>query len=119
MKIISPKFHAVLDYILVMLSLISPDLFGLSSSASTLAYFLGIGYFILTICTKFSGGIFKIIDLKIHGFIELVVSIILIILAFTVFKGNIVDEMFYACFGILLFIIFSLTDYKRSLPVIL
>lgn len=119
MKIISPKFHAVLDYILVMLLLISPDLFGLSSSASTLAYILGIGYFLLTICTKFSGGIFKLIDLKLHGFIELIAGIGLIILAFTIFKGNIIDEMFYACFGLLLLIIFALTDYKRSLPVIL
>ncbi|MFD2285419.1 hypothetical protein GJU39_04485 [Pedobacter petrophilus] len=119
MKIISPKFHAVLDYILVMLLLISPDLFGLSSTASTLAYTLGIIHFLFTVCTKFSGGIFKIINLQIHGLIELVVSITLVVLAFTVFKGNIVDEMFYACFGILLLIVFTLTDYKRSLPVIL
>ncbi|GGE60184.1 hypothetical protein EV200_103588 [Pedobacter psychrotolerans] len=119
MKIISPKFHAVLDYMLVMLLLISPDLFGLSETASTLSYALGIVQFLLTICTNFSGGIFKIISLKLHGLIELVVSIILIILAFTVFKGNVVDEMFYACLGLMILIIFTITDYKRSLPVIL
>ena len=119
MKIISPKFHAVLDYMLVMLLLISPDLFGLSETASTLSYALGIFQFLLTICTNFSGGIFKIIALKLHGLIELVVSITLIILAFTVFKGNVVDEMFYACLGLLILIIFTITDYKRSLPVIL
>ncbi|MCX2431778.1 hypothetical protein [Pedobacter sp. GR22-10] len=119
MKIISPKFHAVLDYMLVMLLLISPDLFGLSETGSTLSYTLGIVQFLLTICTNFSGGIFKIISLKLHGLLELVVSIILIILAFTVFKGNVVDEMFYACLGLLILIIFTITDYKRSLPVIL
>ncbi|MBB6238896.1 hypothetical protein HDC90_003543 [Pedobacter sp. AK013] len=119
MKMISPKFHAVLDYLLVMLLLASPDVFGLSKTASTLAYALGIIHFLLTISTNFSGGIFKIINLKLHGLIEFFVSIILVILAFTLFKGNLVDEIFYACLGLLILVIFTLTDYKRSLPVIL
>jgi hypothetical protein len=119
MKIISPKFHAVLDYILVMLLLASPDVFGLSKTASTLAYVLGIVHFILTVCTNFSGGIFKLINLKLHGLIEFFVSIVLVVLAFTFFKGNLTDEIFYACLGLLILIIFTLTDYKRSLPVIL
>ncbi|NII84124.1 MULTISPECIES: hypothetical protein [unclassified Pedobacter] len=119
MKMISPKFHAVLDYLLVMLLLASPDVFGLSKTASTLAYALGIIHFLLTISTNFSGGIFKIINLKLHGLIEFFVSVILVILAFTLFKGNLVDEIFYACLGLLILIIFTLTDYKRSLPVIL
>ncbi|QNR83986.1 hypothetical protein H9N25_18975 [Pedobacter riviphilus] len=119
MKMISPKFHAVLDYLLVMLLLASPDVFGLSKTASTLAYALGIIHFLLTISTNFSGGIFKIINLKLHGLIEFFVSVILVILAFTLFKGNLVDEIFYACLGLLILIIFILTDYKRSLPVIL
>jgi hypothetical protein len=119
MKIISPKFHAVLDYILVMLLLASPDVFGLSKTASTLAYVLGVIHFILTVCTNFSGGIFKLINLKLHGLIEFFVSIVLVVLAFTLFKGNLTDEIFYACLALLILIIFTLTDYKRSLPVIL
>jgi len=116
---ISPKFHAVLDYILIMLLLASTDIFGLSKTASTLAYALGIIHFLLTVCTDFSGGIFKIISLKLHGIIEFFVSILLVVLAFTLFKGNLTDEIFYACLGLLILIIFTLTDYKRSLPVIL
>ena len=119
MKMISPKFHAVLDYILIMLLLASTDIFGLSKTASTLAYALGIIHFLLTVCTDFSGGIFKIISLKLHGIIEFFVSILLVVLAFTLFKGNLTDEIFYACLGLLILIIFTLTDYKRSLPVIL
>ncbi|KQM79149.1 hypothetical protein ASE74_00840 [Pedobacter sp. Leaf216] len=119
MKMISPKFHAVLDYILIMLLLASTDIFGLSKTASILAYALGIIHFLLTVCTDFSGGIFKIISLKLHGIIEFFVSILLVVLAFTLFKGNLTDEIFYACLGLLILIIFTLTDYKRSLPVIL
>jgi hypothetical protein len=119
MKIISPKFHAVLDYLLIMFLLASPDIFGLSKTASTLAYAIGIVHFLLTICTNFSSGIFKIIDLKLHGLIEFFVSIVLVILAFTLFKGNLADEIFCACSGLLILIIFTLTDYKRSLPIIL
>ncbi|WP_316844798.1 hypothetical protein [Pedobacter psychrodurus] len=119
MKMISPKFHAVLDYILVIFLLASPDVFGLSKTASTLAYALGIIHFLLTVSTDFSGGIFKIVNLKLHGIIEFFVSIVLVVLAFTLFKGNLTDEIFYACLGLLILIIFTLTDYKRSLPVIL
>ncbi|MCX2573515.1 hypothetical protein [Pedobacter sandarakinus] len=119
MKILSPKSHAVLDYIIVMLLLISPDLFGLSPVASTLAYILGVVHFLLTITTNFSGGIFKIINLRLHGLIELVVSIVLLILAFTIFKGNLVDEIFYATASLLILIVFMITDYNRTLPVIL
>ncbi|WP_421945405.1 hypothetical protein [Pedobacter sp.] len=119
MKIISPKFHAVIDYIMVMFLLISSDLFDLSDSATLLTYILGGVHFLLTILTRFSGGIFKIIPIKLHGIIEFVVSIVLVILAFTVFKGNIIDEIYFACLGLLILIVFVLTDYKNTTKTII
>lgn len=118
MKIITPKIHAIIDFLLVMLMLISPRIFALSETASTLSYILGVVHFFLVIFTDFSGGIFKVIHLKLHGLIEFVISLALIILAFTYFKGNLIDEMYFACLGLLILIIFMLTDYKKALPII-
>ncbi|MGA9648712.1 hypothetical protein [Pedobacter sp.] len=118
MKIITSKFHAILDFVLIIALLASPSIFELSSSAATLCYALGVIHFLLTIITDFSGGIFKIVNLKLHGLVEVAVSILLVILAFTFFKGNLVDEIYFACLGLLILIIFTLTDYQKTPPLI-
>lgn len=118
MKIITPKFHAIIDFVLIILLLASPNIFHLSNTASTLCYALAIIHFLLTIITDFKGGIFKIVHLKLHGLIELAVSILLVILAFTFFKGNLADEIYFACLGLLILIIFTLTDYQKAPPLI-
>ena len=118
MKIITPKFHAILDFLLVMILLASPNVFLLSNGATTLCYVLAVIHFLLTITTDFKGGIFKIVHLKLHGLIELIVSIVLVILAFTVFKGSLNDEMYFACLGLLILLIFMLTDYQKAPPII-
>lgn len=118
MTIISSKTHAVLDYLMVMIFLISPNVFNLNETASIICYALGGIHFLLTIITDFSGGIFKIVSLKLHSQIELIVGILLIALAFTLFKENAVDEIYFACLGLLILFIYMLTDYKKSPPII-
>ncbi|MGY3055633.1 hypothetical protein ACVWYG_003854 [Pedobacter sp. UYEF25] len=119
MKIISAKTHAVLDFLTVIALLALPDLISLSAHAAILSYVLAGIHFLMTVTTDFSGGILKIIPFKIHGYVELLVGIILVILAFTIFKGNNIDETYYACVGIVILIVFTITDYHKSLPVIL
>lgn len=114
MKIINSKTHAVLDYLMVMILLVSPNLFQLGHNASLLCYTLGIVHFLLTICTDFSAGIFKLIKLKLHGLIELTVSILLMVLAFTVFGDNLNEEIYFACLSLLILFIFLLTDYNKK-----
>ena len=114
MKIINSKTHAVLDYLMVMILLVSPNLFDLGEKASLLCYTLGIIHFLLTICTDFSAGIFKLINLKLHGLIELAVSVILMVLAFTVFEADLKEEIYFACLSLLILFIFLLTDYNKK-----
>ncbi|TDG37607.1 hypothetical protein EZJ43_00480 [Pedobacter changchengzhani] len=118
MTIISSKTHAVLDYLMVMVFLISPEVFNLGESASIICYALGGIHFLLTIMTDFSGGIFKIIKLKLHGLIELIVGVALILLAFIFFNKNAVEEIYFACVGLLILFIYMITDYKKLPPII-
>ena len=108
-----------LDFITVIGLLALPNLILLSPNAEILSYSLAGIHFVMTIMTDFGGGIFKIIPFKIHGYIELIVGITLIALAFTVFKGDNIDEIYYACVGLIILIVFSITDYHKKLPVIL
>jgi hypothetical protein len=113
MKIISPKIHGAIDYAVVAFLWLSPSLFGLSSNASKLTYGLGVVHLTLTILTDFPLGVIKIVPMKFHGIIELVVSVVLVTLPLLVgFRG--VDMAFYISFGAAVFVTWLLTDYKRA-----
>ncbi len=110
------RIHGGIDYGVVMFLLISPAYFGLGDITSKCTYGLGIVHLLLTICTQYELGIFKIIPFKIHGMIELGVSIVLIGLAF--FLGNLEGDLskyFYISFAIVVFFTWLATDYKNTL----
>ena len=114
MKIISPKIHAVLDYVVAIFLIVAPYLFELSSFAATFSIALGAIHFILTIVTIFRGGAVKLVPFPIHGLIELLVSLTLAVLAFTVFGKSKIDHFYYASLAVAIFIVFILTDYKAK-----
>jgi hypothetical protein len=114
MKFITPKLHAVIDYLVVVFLLASPMIFGMTGNLALCTYALGIVHFMLTIFTNFSGGAFKIIPLAVHGFIELIVGIALIIIASTLLKDAPLGKPFYMGFGIAVLVVFLFTDYKGN-----
>ncbi len=112
---LNSKIHGVIDYGVVLFLLLSPTLFGLPEITSKFTYALGIIHLILTITTKFELGIFKIISFKIHGIIELIVSLALIGVAF--YLGNLEGDFsrnFYLGFAIAVFLTWLATDYKSA-----
>jgi hypothetical protein len=69
------KFHGVLDYLTVVF-LIGVGLTGqFTTYFSHLAIALGIIHLILKIFIDFEMGIIKLIPMKIHGYIELIVAV--------------------------------------------
>ena len=114
MKVISPKLHAILDYLTVIFLIAAPKLFLLSDVATTFTYLLAGVHLLLTICTNFKGGLFKVIPLPIHGLIEFFVALGLAAVAFTYFKHNVVEQTFFSCLGIVILIVFWLTDFKGN-----
>lgn len=117
MKIISPKVHAVLDYLTVVFLLASPSLFNMESPLSTFTYALAGIHFLLTILTSFPLGLIKVIPFRIHGLIEVAVALALAGVAFW-FKNNnsLTGFYFYLVLAAVIMIVFVLTDFKeRSL----
>lgn len=114
MKVISPKVHAILDYLTVIFLMISPSLFLLSDVATKLVYLLSGIHLLLTICTNFKFGLFKVIPFRIHGLIEFFVAFGLVTAAFTYFKHTKVDQTFLTALGIIILVVFILTDFKQK-----
>lgn len=113
MKIISSKLHGFIDYLVVIFLAVSPMLFGMEGFVCTFTYVLAAVHLVLTLCTNFGAGIFKIIPLNVHGYIEFLVGILLVILAFTLFKDNELGKTFYTVFGAAVFVTALLSDYSK------
>jgi len=113
MKKLSPTTHGILDYATVLFLVVSPSLFGMEPPGSYLTHALAVVHLILTFTTDFPAGVLKIIPLRIHGLIEVTVSILLLAVAIT-FKilGYPVSFYFYLVFSVVLFMVWTVSDYK-------
>lgn len=112
---INSKVHGILDYLVVLFLWLSPTLFALTSTATVFCYGLGVVHLALTLCTHYELGVVKFIPLKIHGAIELMVSVILLPLAF--YLGSIEGELarnYFIGFAIAVFIVWVLSDYANK-----
>jgi len=78
MKILNPRVHGYLDYVLVALFLLAPTLFGLSSVPSIISYALAGIHFTETVLTAFPLGLVSLLPFTVHGAIEFLISFVLI-----------------------------------------
>lgn len=112
---INSKIHGVIDYLVVIFLWLSPSLFNLPEITSTLTYIIGGIHLTLTVLTKYELGIFKVIPYKIHGWIELIVAIVLVGVAF--FLGSEEGDLarnFYIGFALAVFLTWLVTDYRTN-----
>jgi len=114
MKLINAKAHGVLDYLVVLLFLAAPSLFHLSAVPAAISYSLAGIHLALTLLTDFPLGLVKVIPLKWHGVIELIVAPCLVALPFVLsLTAEPAALYFYAANGVVLFIVWCLTDYSK------
>lgn len=112
---LNSKIHGAIDYLVVVFLFLSPTLFGLPEVTTLFTYALGVIHLILTVTTKFEFGLVKLIPFKIHGIIELIVSLALVGVAF--YLGSLEGDLarnFYLGFAVAVFATWLLTDYESS-----
>jgi len=114
MKFISPSVHGFIDYLLVVFLFTSPTSFGFTGFLAGFTYVLGAIHLLLTVSTNYRLGIFKFIPLSVHSGIELMVGVILIVLAYTLFSHNPEGKLFYVIFGTVILLTWLFTDYKGT-----
>lgn len=115
MRLLSPKVHGIIDYLVVVFLWLSPSLFGLTGFTATFIYVLGAIHLALTLITDFEMGAIKMIPLRIHGMIELVVAIFLFVSPWIFgVSEEVLNRNFLMGFGVAVLAVFVLTDYQRK-----
>jgi len=115
MKFISAKVHGYLDYVVVLVFLAAPSLVYLSMVPAVISYTLAGVHLLLTLLTDFPLGAMKVIPLKWHGIIELIVGPVLIALSFILgFASEAPAGCFYAVMGIVILLVWNFTDYGSA-----
>ena len=114
-KIISPTFHGILDYVVVAIFLMAPSVFGLSGAFAYGAYGLATIHFLLTVTTRFAAGLFSVLPVRAHALIELIVAIGMVVSPWVFqFADQAAPRNFFLLFGIVLFVLGFLTQYQSK-----
>ena len=112
MKILSPKTHAVLDYLVVAAFLAAPSALGLAGAAALLSWILSGVHLALTLVTNIPLSAAKWVPLKVHGWIEFAVGPTLLAAPWLLgFSGHTPARVFFLAAGTLIFATWLITDY--------
>ena len=115
MKFISPRIHAILDYVVVAAFLAGPSVLGFTGLPAQISHTLAGVHLLLTLCTAFPGGLVKLVPLYVHAIVEFIVAIVLIPLPWALdFAAEPAVRYFYIGAGVVIILAWLLTDYKRA-----
>ena len=116
MRVIGPLAHGIIDYAMVILLIVGPSVAGFRNPRlTTMSYALAAAHFLLTVITRFPLGVLKSLPFFLHGTIELVVAILLIVLPWLAnFSAGVNSRNFFVAMGAIIFIIWLLTDFRSA-----
>jgi hypothetical protein len=110
---IGPHIHGIIDYASVIMLAMAPRVTGFNGKPAMICYALAVVHLALTLLTRFPLGALKVVGFPLHGAIELLVSLLLIVLPWLAnFSKGVLNTRFFVAFGLLLFVIWLLTDYR-------
>lgn len=113
---LTSEMHRYLDYLTVIIFCLGPLLFTFSGVGILLAYTLAVIHLIMTVLTAFPGGRFSIISFSLHGYVELFVGLLLVMLPWLLDNTFFPDgQLFFSVMGFIILIIWFLTSYKHPL----
>lgn len=115
MKIIPPAVHRSLDLVTVAIFALAPILLHLSGPPAVLSYALAAIHLLLTLVTKFPDVGARPIPFKLHGVIELIVGIVLLVLPWVLgWVGT--ARTFYTVMGVVILVVWALSSYRLLHP---
>ncbi len=113
MRLIGAWSHAIIDYVMVIILVIGPGVAGFSGRQATLAYVLAATIFVLSLLTRYPLGVMKVLGFPVHGALELLIAILVLILPWLAsFARGVHSRDFYVLIAILLLVICLITDYR-------
>jgi hypothetical protein len=117
MRILDARVHGVLDLITVVAFLLGPLLFGLGGSPAAIAYTLAIVHLVMTLLTRYPMGRWRVIPFPVHGIVELIVGVALLILpSYAGYAPGSPARKFYLGMGAAILVVWALTAYGAARP---
>src|ERR1043166_5820917 len=119
MRVLGAFSHGIIDYAMVILLAVGPSFAGFNNHHQTMiCYGLAVVHFLLTIITRFPLGVLKTLPFWLHGSIEIVVAVLLVILPwlahFSAGVKGIAARNFFVAIGVLIAVIWALTNYRSG-----
>lgn len=110
LKFLSDKVHGILDYGVVLIFAVAPSALGIEGSATWLCYALAAIHLAMTFFTDMPLGVVKIVPIKLHGTIELIVGLALIVVAWTISDLQ-SGQLFFTLMGAVIFFVWVSSNY--------
>ena len=115
MRIIGSGLHRTLDFVTVVGFAVAPLALGLTGLAATLSYALALIHLTLTLLTTFPGSAARPVPFAVHGVIEGVVGVALILLPWlAAWSGT--PRTFYVAAGVVIFLVWATSKYRAGGP---
>ncbi len=115
MKYLNPRVHGYIDYIAILFLFLAPSVIGFSGVPATLFYIIAIAYLAMALLTAYPLGLVKLIPFPVHGIIEIVAAIALVLLPWIAgFADVSAARNTYLFAGVVLFLVWLTTDYKAA-----
>jgi hypothetical protein len=115
MRVLGAFSHGVIDYLMVIFLAIGPGVAGFRGPQAKICYLLAAVHFLMTVITRFPLGVLKTLPFALHGGIEIVVAVLLIIMPWLAnFSAGVLSRNFFVAIGVLIGLIFLLTDYRSG-----
>lgn len=111
-KLLSQKSHGLIDYLTVVLFASAPLLFGFEGVAAGVALLLAAVHLLMTSLTGFSYSLAKLLPFRLHGLVEIVVAIALIVAGALYFEDS--ARVFFVVMGVVILLVWLMTDYSHS-----
>ena len=113
MKVISDTTHGILDYVTVAIFVLAPSVLGLSGFAALISYALAAIHLTMTLLTNMPLGVVKIIPIRLHALVEMLVGPVLVVAALAL--PNILGDKreFFLVMGLVIVAVWLLSSYGR------
>jgi len=113
MKVISDTAHGVLDYLTVAIFALAPSILGLTGFAALLSYALAAIHLVMTLLTNMPLGVLKIIPMRLHALVEMLVGPVLVVAALVLptILGD--KREFFLVMGLVILSVWLLSSYGR------
>ena len=115
MKVISDPIHGILDYLTVAIFALAPGLLGFGGVAALTSYGLAAIHLTMTLLTDMPLGPVKLLPMKFHALVEMIVGPVLILAALllpAIFDGG---RGFFLTMGFVILAVWFLSTYGKPI----